>query len=76
MKDSFFIQTDKKVEQKFALFNDPDFTDIQYHEQFPTIYHLRYDLINKNGPFDVRLVYLACHHIMKHRGHFLFSEMN
>ncbi len=78
MKDSFFIQTDKKVEQKFALFNDPDFTDIQYHEQFPTIYHLRYDLINKNGPFDVRLVYLACHHIMKHRGHFLFSgnELN
>ena len=27
------------------------------------------------GPFDVRLVYLALHHIMKYRGHFLYGDL-
>lgn len=30
--------------------------------------------MTENHPFDVRLVYLAIHHILKHRGHFLFEN--
>lgn len=41
---------------------------ISYH------YHLRHALMTENHPFDVRLVYLAIHHILKHRGHFLFEN--
>ena len=78
LKESKFRLDDKQaVEQvgRFALFNDPDFTDKEYHEKYPTIYHLRRALLTEQGPFDVRLVYLAVHHILKNRGHFL-SEMD
>lgn len=73
LNDSFFIQTDKVINQRFSLFNDPGFTDIDYHRSFPTIYHLRYVLMTDPKPHDVRLVYLALHHILKHRGHFLYE---
>ncbi|PKM78922.1 MAG: type II CRISPR RNA-guided endonuclease Cas9, partial [Firmicutes bacterium HGW-Firmicutes-13] len=49
------------------------FTDKDYHKTFPTIYHLRKALISGDEKFDVRLVYLALHNILKHRGHFLFE---
>ena len=55
------------------FFVDNSYTDQEYHEQFPTIYHLREWLMNTNQVPDIRLVYLALHHMMKHRGHFLFS---
>lgn len=73
MKDSFFYEEDKTVAQRFSLFNDPSFTDKDYYEAYPTIYHLRKELMDNNNEHDVRLVYLACHHIMKHRGHFLWE---
>ena len=64
-------KTDKECH--FALFNDPAFTDKDYHRRYPTIYHLRAELANATEPHDVRLVYLAIHHIMKSRGHFLYE---
>ena len=30
--------------------------------------------MEEDGPFDVRLVYLAIHHILKKRGHFLYAD--
>lgn len=54
------------------LFADIDFSDKQYHEQYPTIYHLRKALISQPIT-DLRLYYLALHHIVKYRGHFLFE---
>lgn len=71
---SLFVE-DRKEKQKNSLFNDPDFTDDDYHRRFPTIYHLRKYLIETDEKPDIRLVYLACHHIVKYRGHFLFGEM-
>lgn len=38
-----------------------------------TIYHLRKDLIFEDRQFDIRLIYLALHHILKYRGHFIFE---
>ena len=52
---------------------DKDYTDKDYHKEFPTIYHLRKWLMETTEAPDIRLVYLAFHHMMKHRGHFLLS---
>ncbi len=72
MKESALWQEDKTILQKNALFNDSSYTDADFHRDYPTIYHLRRDLITKDEKKDIRLVYLALHHIIKHRGHFLF----
>ena len=40
---------------------------------YPTVYHLRNALMESDVAQDVRLVYLAIHHIMKSRGHFLLN---
>lgn len=62
--------------QPFSLFNDKDYTDKEYNMEFPTIYHLRKALIDGTAKEDPRLVYLALHHIIKNRGHFLFPGDN
>lgn len=79
MKESRYTPEDKRDRENlcpqlpYALFVDPDFTDKDYHRQFPSIYHLRKWLMTTKETPDIRLVYLALHHLMKHRGHFLFS---
>lgn len=73
LSDSKFHKEDKKVKQKNALFNDNNLDDKAYYEKYPTIYHLRSQLIHSKEPHDIRLVYLAIHHIIKHRGHFLYE---
>lgn len=80
MKESKYLPEDKRdkegnmPELPYALFVDKGFTDVEFHKQFPTIYHLRYALITqKEKKPDIRLLYLALHHIIKHRGHFLFE---
>ena len=42
--------------EKFLLFNDSDFTDKEYHMQYPTIFHLRKELIHSEEAQDIRLV--------------------
>ncbi|MDR0514594.1 MAG: type II CRISPR RNA-guided endonuclease Cas9, partial [Coriobacteriaceae bacterium] len=72
--------------QRNSLFNDADYTDKDYYRDFPTIFHLRdylVDTYNSHGglhpqsnppqKLDARHYYLACHHIIKYRGHFLFE---
>ncbi|RKV93736.1 MAG: type II CRISPR RNA-guided endonuclease Cas9, partial [Candidatus Saccharimonas sp.] len=53
------------------LFADHSFTDKSYREKYPTIYHLRSSLFHDSEKQDIRLVYLALHHIIKYRGNFL-----
>ena len=48
-----------------------DFTKADYYAKFPTIYHLRSYLMETDEPADLRLIYLAIHNIVKHRGNFL-----
>lgn len=50
---------------------DGAFTDKDYYKKYPTIYHLRHALATQTEQADIRLVYLAIHHIIKYRGHFL-----
>lgn len=81
LKESRYLPEDKRDMDgmipllPYALFVDKDFTDKDFHRQFPTIYHLRQELRQTSEPKDVRLVYLALHHIIKHRGHFLFPNL-
>lgn len=75
LNESNLWEEDKKVKQPNSLFNDEDFTDKTYHKTYPTIYHLRYALMKERKTFDVRLVYLAIHHIIKYRGNFLRDSL-
>ena len=76
LADSRFVIEDKHEFQPNALFNDAAYSDKDYYKSFPTIYHLRKDLMENGNKHDIRLVYLAIHHILKHRGHFLFEGQN
>ncbi|MCF0248363.1 MAG: hypothetical protein HUJ86_07130, partial [Synergistes sp.] len=55
---------------KYLLFNDTGFNDTDYSKRWPSIYHLRRDLVHSDEEFDVRLVFLALRHILRNRGHF------
>lgn len=57
--------------EKQILFVDPNFNDRDYYKRYPTIYHLKKDLLYKKEKFDIRLIYLALHHSIKYRGNFL-----
>ena len=71
LHESDLWQDDKKTGSKFSLFNDAAYTDKDYHKTYATIYHLRSELANSAEPHDIRLVFLAIHHLLKYRGHFL-----
>ena len=45
----------------------------KFQNQYKTIYHLRQKLITNVEKEDIRLVYLAVHHIIKYRGNFLYK---
>lgn len=76
LNDSKFWIDDKMEHQKNTLFNDSDYTDKNYHCEYPTIYHLRSEFLKRNDIKDARLLYLAIAHILKNRGHFLFDGDN
>lgn len=77
LRESFYWEEDKNLQRnsKNTLFNDAGFTDKEFHEQYPTIWHLRQAIINADNAtkFDIRLYFLAIQHILKHRGHFLLE---
>lgn len=71
--DLYRVDKDEKLSSKFSLFNDKDFKDKDYHHKYPTVHHLIMDLIEDDSKKDVRLLYLACHYLLKNRGHFIFE---
>lgn len=72
--ESALWEDEKSVDGKYSIFNDLSFSDKDYHKKYPTIYHLRQELLHSTEPHDIRLVFLALHHIMKSRGHFLYAS--
>ena len=77
LENSKYFDEDKPeiARGKFLLFNDEDFGDKEYYKNYPTIFHLR-NALRTQEIKDVRLLYLAVHHILKNRGHFLFGEQD
>lgn len=73
LNESRLHLTDKSVHVKYPLFIEPHYTDVDYYQEFPTIFHLRKALLDNEKPYDIRLVYLALHHLIKYRGHFLIE---
>ena len=71
LEDSFFVPEDKRNERHpiFATLEE----EVAYHNDFPTIYHLRKFLADTNEQVDLRLVYLAVAHMIKYRGNFLIE---
>lgn len=75
LSESFYVPEDKS-NSKYPIFGTIE-DEVNYHNNFPTIYHLRKHLADSNEKADLRLVYLALHHIIKYRGHFLIEgEIN
>ncbi|HHX68352.1 MAG TPA: type II CRISPR RNA-guided endonuclease Cas9 [Gallicola sp.] len=77
LNESFLHQEDRKLKNKSTLFNGDLFkSDKEYYEIFPTIYHLRNELMTTTEKKDIRLIYLALHHTIKYRGNFLYEGTN
>ncbi len=71
LEESFY---NKKDEKKTIKLTPKEKALIkEYNKKYPTIYHLREELINNKEQQDIRLVYLAIHHIIKYRGDFLYK---
>ncbi len=71
LEDSFLVPEDKRGNRHpvFATLEE----EKAFHEEFPTIYHLRKHLADSREKADLRLIYLALAHIIKFRGHFLIE---
>ncbi len=68
----FFMRLEQsRLIEGDPIFNGSDFTKADYYDRFPTIYHLRKWLMETDKQADLRLIYLAMHNIVKHRGNFL-----
>lgn len=74
LDNSFFKNEDRTHPFNYTLFNDIAFTDSNYYKKYPTIYHLRKHLLESDKREDIRLIYLAIHHMIKYRGNFLYSS--
>ena len=67
---------DEQVKTANGIFNDEDYDDKTYYKEYPTIFHLRSELIHNETEHDVRLVFLALLNMFKHRGHFLNAGLS
>lgn len=74
LRESKYHYEDKTTghSSKHILFINEDYTDQDYFKAYPTIYHLRAELM-KDGTNDIRKLFLAVHHILKYRGNFLYE---
>lgn len=76
LKDSYLrssgVDTSYKRSNYYNLF-EGDYTDKDYYKDYRTIYHLRDYIATTDEKVDIRLVYLAIHHIIKYRGNFLYE---
>lgn len=71
LEESFYTPEDKQY-SKHPLFGNQQ-EEVAYHQEFPTIYHLRQALADNPQQYDIRLVYAAIAHMIKYRGHFLIE---
>ncbi len=70
LNESFYWESDKENKKHPLSIAEKEMIK-EYHKEYPTIYHLRKALIHNPVKIDIRLVYLAIHHIIKYRGNFL-----
>lgn len=79
----FFIQNDEKEKHFWRHSNRFENNSLsetlerlgKNKRHYPTIYHLRNALIQRDQKYHPRLIYLAIHNLVKFRGHFLNENM-
>lgn len=71
LKESNLSPKDANKQYRGSLLFD---SDKDFYNDNPTIYHLRNKLMTEDKKFDIRAIYLAIHHIVKYRGHFLYDS--
>lgn len=71
LQESFYSPKDK-VNKTIQMTPEDHKIMSDYYEKYPTIYHVRKAVIDGTET-DIRLVYLALHHIIKYRGNFLYE---
>lgn len=72
MKESFYNENDS-VHKTIKITKEENELVKRYYKKYPTIYHVRKDLMENQEKMDVRLLYLGIHHIIKNRGNFLYA---
>lgn len=75
LKESKYLENDN-INKTIKLTNDEKIQIKEYNKKYPTIYHLRKSIIESKEKFDIKLVYLSIHHIIKYRGNFLYENSN
>ena len=72
LNETFYHESD--VSHKTISISKDEKDQIKiYYQKYPTIYHLRNKLVHGKERMDIRLIYLAIHHIIKYRGNFLYE---
>ena len=71
MKESFYSEKDT-VNKKTPLTKKERELISKYYNKYPTIYHVR-KAVMEGTETDIRLIYLAIHHMIKYRGNFLYE---
>lgn len=71
MKESFYSEKDT-VNKKIPLTKEEHELISEYYNKYPTIYHVR-KAVMEGTETDIRLIYLAIHHMIKYRGNFLYE---
>ncbi|MEA4932265.1 MAG: type II CRISPR RNA-guided endonuclease Cas9, partial [Lawsonibacter sp.] len=74
MNETFLHPEDSKYPKLYGSMPMHVFEADLPEAKYPTIYHIREALVTRTDQADIRYVYLALHHIMKYRGHFLFND--
>ncbi len=69
LQESYLWRED--AADRYTVFDDEDYTDVQYHTEYPTIHHLICELMENPEVHDIRFVYIAFAWLVAHRGHFL-----
>lgn len=69
LKESKYNEKDT-VNKSILLTADEKEKVREYNKKYKTIYHLRNRLIKDSSKEDIRLIYLAIHHMVKYRGNF------
>lgn len=72
LNESFYNKNDK-INKTIEITKMEQEEIKEYYDKYPTIYHLRNELIVNPDKKDIRLIYLAIHHIIKYRGNFLYE---
>ena len=73
LHESWISPKDKRKRYSAIIFPTPE-EDKKFHDEYPTIYHLRDKLMKDDQKHDIREIYIAIHQMIKARGNFLHDE--